>query len=132
MYSCKRILFTFWLQFSRILRFLFIYGDVILWKHWFVISVRKMILSKFGIIKDVNLWVIMRAASYTHQYYENWTTLNSYDCTVLIKHPINWDFFVPRINSYILVFIKKKLVQIFIMKLYLSFMKYWLQQIIYL
>lgn len=38
-----------------------IYGDVILWKHWFVISVRKMILSKFGIIKDVNLWVIMRA-----------------------------------------------------------------------
>lgn len=45
---------------------------------------------------------------YTHQYYENWTTLNSYDCTVLIKHPINWDFFVPRINSYILVFIKKK------------------------
>lgn len=61
MYSCKRILFTFWLQFSRIVRFLFICGDVILWKNWFVIPVRKMILSKFGIIKDVNLCVIMRA-----------------------------------------------------------------------
>lgn len=48
-------------NFLQIVRFLFIYGDVILWKHWFVISVRKMILSKFGIIKDVNLWVIMRA-----------------------------------------------------------------------
>lgn len=54
-------------QFSWIVGVLLIRGNVISWLRWFSDSVRKLTLSKFVFIKDVNSW----GSSATHEYHEN-------------------------------------------------------------
>lgn len=51
-------------------------GDVILWMHRFSVSIREITLFKFFFFEDVNS--LGRA---THEYYENWVTMNSNDST---------------------------------------------------
>lgn len=68
-----------WRPIFMVCGFLLIHGDVISRMRRLSVSVRKITLSKFVFVEDVNSW-----GRATHKYHENWATVNSNDFIVYL------------------------------------------------